>query len=122
MVYAVVYKRTLIKKDNVKNRKLQKQLGRKLLPEEIIYKQFEYFRYISILSLKTSRPYIRLGAYKYEAILYLEQDLPYIRHILKGKDYHIIDANTNTAILREPAAINIALQAETIADVPFLSQ
>jgi hypothetical protein len=117
MVYAAVYKRTLTKKDNYKNKKLQKQLGRKLLPEEIIYRQFEYFRYISILSLKTSRPSIRLGAYKYEAILYLEEDLPYVRHVLKGKDYHIIDANTNTAILRKPAAINIALQPETIGDV-----
>lgn len=124
MVYAAVYKRILHKKDSYNNRKLAKKLKRKLLPEEITYKDFEYFKYISILSFKTSNYNIRFGLCKDEAILYLEEDLEYIKEILKGEDYHIIDANTNPTppSRRKAAAINIALQPETVGEMSLSSQ
>lgn len=117
MPYAAITKKIVKSVNKHRTEKLKTKLGRELYPNEIVYTEHEFITYISIVKPKSSDYVIRKTRVKDEAIFYLENELPYVKHILKGKSYSIIDVKTNVEVERLPAAINIALTPETIGDM-----
>lgn len=117
MPYAAINKKIVKLVNMHRTDKLKAKLGRELYPNEIIYTEHEFITYISIVRPKSSDYVIRKTRVKDDAIFYLDHELPYVKHILKGKSYIIIDVKTGIEVERLPAVINIALQPETIADV-----
>lgn len=117
MPYAAVINKTIKSVNMNRNDKLRAKLGRDLHPNEIIYTQHSFTTYISIFRPKFTDYEIRKTKLRNEAIFYLADELPYVKHILKGKKYSIIDVHTNEEVERLPAVINIALTPETIGDV-----
>ena len=117
MPYAIITKRTFRTKNVIRTEKLKKKLGRELFPEEIIYETNVCLKYLCVLRPNSSDYEIRTTKIAKEAIYYTEKELPMVKHRLKRKRYSIIDVKTNEEIERFPAAINIALEPETVGDV-----
>jgi hypothetical protein len=122
MAYAFITKK-IVKRENVtRNNKLKWKLERELLPEEVIYDEYTYIKYICVFRPLFSDYEIRITKIKDEAIFYTEKELKLIKYRLKGRQYIIIDTKTNEEIERIPAAINIALEPKTVGEVSCLSE
>jgi hypothetical protein len=110
------------------NDKLRRQLGRHLEFDEVIKKPVYIEGCVSVLKFTQSDPMLMFHYDKKESLFYYKEELPYIEHLLNkyGVKYAIYNAKTNECVQSYPAIFNptidIALEPETVGDVPFLSQ